>query len=115
VRLRRAAFATGLYYRRTTTAKWYKAAERSLYAMSSLKEQLGSGEKRQQVIDDAIKVFEKNVQEYPESSNVYDSLAEAYAAAGKKDLAIQKFEKSLQLNAKNENAKEQLKKLKGEQ
>lgn len=65
--------------------------------------------------DDAIKVFEKNVQEYPESSNVYDSLAEAYAAAGKKDLAIQKFEKSLQLNAKNENAKEQLKKLKGEQ
>ena len=65
--------------------------------------------------DDAIKVFEKNVQEYPESSNVYDSLAEAYAAAGKKDLAIQNYEKSLQLNAKNENAKEQLKKLKGEQ
>ena len=65
--------------------------------------------------DDAIKVFEKNVQEYPESSNVYDSLGEAYAAAGKKDLAIQNYQKSLQLNPKNDNAKVQLKKLSSEQ
>lgn len=64
--------------------------------------------------DEAIKVFQKNVQEYPESSNVYDSLAEAYAAAGKKELAIENYEKSLKLDAKNENAKERLKKLKGE-
>jgi CubicO group peptidase (beta-lactamase class C family) len=65
--------------------------------------------------DDAIKVFEKNVQEYPGSSNVYDSLGEAYAAAGKKKLAIENYEKSLQLDPKNNSAKEQLKKLRGEQ
>jgi CubicO group peptidase (beta-lactamase class C family) len=65
--------------------------------------------------DDAIKVFEKNVREYPESSNVYDSLGEAYAAAGKKELAIENYEKSLHLDPKNDNAKERLKKLRGEQ
>jgi CubicO group peptidase (beta-lactamase class C family) len=64
--------------------------------------------------DDAIKVFQRNVQEYPESSNVYDSLGEAYAAAGKKELAIENYEKSLKLDPKNENAKERLKKLRGE-
>ena len=58
--------------------------------------------------------FEKNVQEYPQSSNVYDSLGEAYMKVGQKDLAIQNYEKSLQLNPKNNNAVEQLKKLKGE-
>ena len=61
--------------------------------------------------EDAIKVFEKNVREYPESSNVYDSLGEAYAAAGKKDMAFANYEKSLQLDPKNQNAAEQLKKL----
>jgi CubicO group peptidase (beta-lactamase class C family) len=61
--------------------------------------------------EDAIRLFERNVREFPESSNVYDSLAEAYATAGKKDLAIQNYEKSLQLDPKNDNAKEQLKKL----
>src|SRR5713226_1159245 len=39
-------------------------------------------------MDDTIRIFQKNVAEFPESSNVYDSLGEAYAAAGKKELAI---------------------------
>jgi len=64
--------------------------------------------------DDAFKVFAKNAQEFPESSNVYDSLAEAYAAVGKKDLAIENYEKSLKLDPNNENAKNWLKKLKAE-
>ena len=59
-------------------------------------------------------MFQKNVQEYAQSWNVYDSLAEAYAKVGKKDLAIENYEKSLQLNPKNDNGAEQLKKLKGE-
>lgn len=63
---------------------------------------------------DAVQVFQKNVQEYPQSSNVYDSLGEAYEKVGQKDLAIQNYEKSIQLNPKNENGKEHLKKLKGE-
>src|SRR5262249_5028375 len=65
-------------------------------------------------VDLAIKLFHRNVDEYPESSNVYDSLAEAYAAAGKKDLAIANYEKSLQLNPNNTNAVEWLKKLKAQ-
>jgi CubicO group peptidase (beta-lactamase class C family)/predicted transcriptional regulator YdeE len=63
---------------------------------------------------DAVMVFSKNVQEYPQSANVYDSLGEAYMKTGQKDLAIQNYEKSLQLNPKNDNAVEQLKTLKGE-
>jgi CubicO group peptidase (beta-lactamase class C family) len=61
---------------------------------------------------DAIAVFKRNVYEYPQSGNVYDSLGEAYMKAGQKELAIQNYEKSLQLNPKNQNAVEMLKKLK---
>lgn len=63
---------------------------------------------------DGVEVFQKNVQEYPQSSNVYDSLGEAYMKTGQKDLSIQNYEKSLQLNPKNENAVRQLKKLRGD-
>ena len=37
---------------------------------------------------DAIPIFKLNVELYPNPSNVYDSLAEAYAANGDKVLAI---------------------------
>jgi len=50
----------------------------------------------------AIKLFLKNVHTYPGSSNVYDSLGEAYAAAGKKELAIENYEKSLKMDPKKE-------------
>jgi CubicO group peptidase (beta-lactamase class C family) len=63
-------------------------------------------------LQDAIAIFQRNVQEYPQSSNVYDSLGEAYMKAGQKDLAIANYEKSLQLDPKNNNAVEMLKKLK---
>jgi tetratricopeptide (TPR) repeat protein len=60
---------------------------------------------------DAAQVFQKNVQDYPQSSNVYDSLGEAYMNMGQKDLAIQNYEKSLELNPENRNAVARLKKL----
>jgi tetratricopeptide (TPR) repeat protein len=60
---------------------------------------------------DGVTVFRQNVKLYPQSSNVYDSLGEAYANTGEKELAIENYEKSLQLNPKNDNAKERLKKL----
>ena len=63
---------------------------------------------------EAVQAFQKNVQDYPQSSNVYDSLGEAYAKVGQKDLAIQNYEKSLQMDPKNKNAVERLKKLRGE-
>ena len=62
---------------------------------------------------DAIEVLRVNVTLFPASWNAYDSLGEAYAAAGQKDLAIQNYEKSLQLNPKNEDGKAALAKLRG--
>lgn len=60
---------------------------------------------------DAITIFKLNVQEYPEASNPYDSLGEAYMTAGNKGLAIKNYKKSLELDTKNENAVAMLKKL----
>src|SRR5262249_60314940 len=59
----------------------------------------------------AIAVFKANVELYPQSSNVYDSLGEAYMANGEKELAIINYKKSLELNPQNKNAVETLKKL----
>ncbi len=59
----------------------------------------------------AIDVFKKNVAYYPESFNVYDSLAEAYMVNGDKDLAVKNYKRSLELNPGNSNAVEMLKKL----
>jgi CubicO group peptidase (beta-lactamase class C family) len=61
---------------------------------------------------DAIAILQRNVQDHPHSSNVYDSLGEAYMKAGQKELAIQNYENSLQLDPKNTNAVDMLKKLK---
>ena len=59
-------------------------------------------------LEEAIEIFKFIVLEYPESDNAYDSLGEAYMRAGEKDLAIRNYEKALELNPKNENAKKKL-------
>jgi tetratricopeptide (TPR) repeat protein len=64
-------------------------------------------------VDDAIAIFKMNVEAYPDSANVYDSLAEAYMEKGEKDLAIKCYQKSLKLNPENTNAIEKLKELQG--
>lgn len=68
---------------------------------------------RSQKVKEAIEVFKLNVEMFPQSSNVYDSLAEAYMVNGDKELAIKNYEKSLELNQKNTNAVDMLKKLRG--
>jgi len=60
---------------------------------------------------DAIRIFQLNVEAYPQSANTYDSLAEAYKDDGNKPLAIANYQKSLQLNPKNRNAVLMLQKL----
>ena len=52
-------------------------------------------------MDDAIAVFKSNVERYPQSANVYDSLAEAYEKTGKLDLARPNYEKAVQLGTQN--------------
>jgi CubicO group peptidase (beta-lactamase class C family) len=64
---------------------------------------------------EAVEFFRLNVEAYPQAFNTYDSLAEAYMVNGDKELAIQNYKKSLELNPKNANAVEQLKKLEAKQ
>jgi len=58
--------------------------------------------------EEAIEVFKLNVEAYPKSSNVYDSLAEDHAADGQKVLAIQCYQKALEMDPKNANAAKRL-------
>ena len=58
--------------------------------------------------DTAIPVFKLNVEVYPDAFNPYDSLGEAYKKAGKKELAIKNYKKSVELNPRNENGKKML-------
>jgi len=64
-------------------------------------------------IKDAIELFKLNTIAFPNSGNVFDSLGEAYLKNGQKDLAIKSYEKSLELDPSNENAKKVLMELKG--
>lgn len=63
-------------------------------------------------IDEAVKIFIVNVQLNPTSWNAYDSLGEAYALSGNTKLAIVNYEKSLELNPKNEAGRKNLERLK---
>jgi tetratricopeptide (TPR) repeat protein len=48
--------------------------------------------------EDAIVTFKTNVERYPDSANVYDSLGEAYERGGRVDLAAPLYERAY-LNA----------------
>jgi 3-oxoadipate enol-lactonase len=61
---------------------------------------------------DAIELFKLNTIAYPDSWNVFDSLGEAYLKDGQIDLAIFNYEKSLELDPNNENARNVLKEIK---
>ncbi len=56
----------------------------------------------------AIEVLKLNVAAYPNSANVYDSLADAYEADGNRELAIQNAEKALEKISSDSNLNEQL-------
>jgi Flp pilus assembly protein TadD len=60
----------------------------------------------------AIAIFRANVEAYPKSANVYDSLGEAYMRHGDNAQAIANYERSLALDPGNENAVKMLTKLK---
>jgi tetratricopeptide (TPR) repeat protein len=63
---------------------------------------------RARKFNEAIRILKMNVEAFPQSSNFYDSLGEAFMDDGDKAQAIANYEKSLQLNLKNGGAAERL-------
>ena len=64
-------------------------------------------------LDGALALFELNAESYPNSFNAWDSWAEALARAGRVDEAIRYYERSLELNPGNDNARQKLTELRG--
>jgi CubicO group peptidase (beta-lactamase class C family) len=93
---------------------WYKARRRDGPAEGMSPDVLNSMGYRllqEGKLDDALKVFEANVELYPEDANAYDSLGEGYLKAGRNEESIVNYRKSLKLNPKNTNAVKMLEKL----
>ena len=82
----------------------YDFSERELNQMGYIL--LGEGRNKE-----AIEIFKLNVAAFPQAFNTYDSLGEAYLAAGERELAIQNYRKSLELNPQNTNATDTLKRI----
>ena len=102
----------------TAAVKEYERVRREdpngyLFAESELN-RLGYQLLGQKRIADAIEVFKLNVNAYPKSGNVYDSLGEAYMIAGVREPAIENYERSLSLDPANTNAVEMLRKLRSQ-
>jgi hypothetical protein len=52
--------------------------------------------------DLAVSLFKLNVEKYPHSANVYDSLGECYEAMGKPGLALQNYRQAVELGEEND-------------
>ncbi len=97
------------------------AQYRDVKAKSASEYDLGQGELNQLGysllqgghVDDAIAIFNLNLEAFPQSWNVYDSLAEAYAAKGQKALAIKNYAHSIELNPENVNGIKKLHEIAG--
>ena len=59
----------------------------------------------------AIEVFRLNAAEFPQSGNVWDSLAEAYMKSGNSKKAEEYYQKAVARDPSNQNAKDMLKKI----
>ncbi|WP_338764522.1 serine hydrolase [Bernardetia sp. ABR2-2B] len=76
--------------------------------------QLGYKLIEKEQIEDAIKIFQLLISEFPNSSNPYDSMGEAYYLNGNTDLALLNYKKSLELNPTNSNAEKMIEKIESE-
>ena len=97
--------AIALYHQlRSTDAQTYDFGEPELngvgYAL------LGGGD-----AVGAIRIFEINTQQFPKSSNAFDSLGEAFARAGRREDAIKAYTRAIELDPSNVSARAMLEKL----
>jgi len=70
--------------------------------------QLGYRFLNEQKFDEAVAVLQLNVDAFPESWNVYDSLGEAYWKSGRLDLARSLYTRSLEINPESESGQRAL-------
>jgi hypothetical protein len=92
----------------------YKTDPRHAYADTELElNALGYELLRQGRHGHAIVVMQLNTADHPGSSNAFDSLGEVYLEAGKREEAIQSYERAVALDPANENAVQALEKLRG--
>jgi len=63
------------------------------------------------MVKEALEVFKLNVNEFPTSSNVYDSYGEALLKNGDTEKAIENYKRSIELNPANQGGIDVLKKL----
>jgi uncharacterized protein len=61
---------------------------------------LGYGFLTENMVDAAVKAFETNAKNYPNSANVFDSLGDGYKAAGKTEKAKESYRKAIALAEK---------------
>jgi pimeloyl-ACP methyl ester carboxylesterase len=66
---------------------------------------------KQKRVKEALELFLLNLEAYPNSFNVYDSLGEAYLVNAETELAVKYYKKSLELNPQNRNAVDMLARL----
>lgn len=63
------------------------------------------------LLEEAIKIFDSNVKNFPDSANAYDSLGEAFYKQGNKKFALLNYKKSFELDSQNTAAQAMIKKL----
>lgn len=83
------------HYRKLSERYGYRVAVPE-NVINQLGYQLMGGKK----LDEAIAVFQRNTELYPDSANTYDSLGEGLEAAGKFELAQQNFHKAVAMGTK---------------
>jgi len=93
-----------LEYNSIKDSEAYSLSEREMNAIGY---QLMGSDK----VEEANKVFQLVVKEFPTSSNAYDSFGESLMKLGENDLAIKNYRKSVALNPNNQGGINALKKL----
>lgn len=82
---------------------------KGVYLSESELNGLGYKYLQQDKLSEAVEIFKINVDAFPKSFNVYDSLGEAYLKKGERELAVANYKRSLALNPENDNATQMMK------